>query len=137
MPKRKRLRRIVTPPGFIGFKPYGVNKISEEQVKLFYEEYEALKLSDYDGLNHENAAKKMGISRPTFARIYENARKKIAKALVETKEIKTEYGNALLEKKWYVCNNCFARYTVLSSKNNSNCIICSSDSVEALKIKLK
>lgn len=133
MPKHKRLRKIVAPPGFKGFKPYGVNCVSDEQVKLLYEEYEAIKLSDYDSLNHENASKQMGVSRPTFARIYESARKKIAKALVENKEIMTEYGNALLEKKWFVCNTCYSRFVVSDSTNKSNCISCASDLIEAIK----
>ncbi len=133
MPKRKRLRKIVAPPGFKGFKPYGVKSPANEHIKLFYEEYEALKLSDYNGLNHENSAKQMGVSRPTFARIYEDARKKIAKALVENKEIKAVYGNALLEKNWFVCNNCYTRFAIPSSLTNHNCATCSSDLIEALK----
>jgi hypothetical protein len=100
---------------------------------LHYEEYEALKLSDYDGLNHEDAAKRTNVSRSTFARIHVSARTKIAEAYVESKEIKTMYGNALLEKNWFVCNECFARYSVPFSVNNYKCAICSSDSVEALK----
>ena len=42
-------------------------------------------------MHHTEAARLMGISRPTFARIYESARRKIAQALVETREIKAVY----------------------------------------------
>ena len=87
MPRRRRLRKVVAPPGFKGYKPYGARGKKSEKVELLYEEYEAIKLADYDGLNHLEASKLMGISRPTFARIYEAARQKIAKALVETREI--------------------------------------------------
>ncbi len=133
MPRRRRLRRVVAPPGFKGFKPYGVFKSSEDKVELLYEEYEAIKLSDYDGLNHENAASLMGVSRPTFARIYESARKKIAQALVENKEIMSVYGNALLDKHWFLCKDCHARFTIPQSLTQQICALCSSKNIEPLK----
>lgn len=133
MPRRRRLRKVVAPPGFKGFKPYGVFKSSNDMVELLYEEYEALKLSDYDGLNHASAAGLMGVSRPTFARIYESARKKIAQALVENKEIKAVYGNALLDKHWFLCKDCHARFTIPQSITQQNCALCSSNNIETLK----
>ncbi len=133
MSRRTRPRKVVSPPGFKGYKPFGVNKSTSEFIELLYEEYEAIKLSDYDLMNHETAAKIMGISRPTFARIYESARRKIAKALVEVKELKTVYGNALMDKNWYVCNNCHARFTIPKTIKKNNCALCSSNNIESLK----
>ncbi len=130
MPRRRRLRKVVAPPGFKGYKPYGSHNCAKEQVELLYEEYEALKLADYDCLNHETASKIMGVSRPTFARIHESARRKIAKALVEVKEIKTVYGNALLDKNWYVCNACNARFTLPKTIETPNCAMCLSTNIE-------
>lgn len=49
---------------------------------LTLDEFEALRLADYEGLYHEQAAKEMGISRATFGRILEEARKKVASAIV-------------------------------------------------------
>jgi len=49
------------------------------------DELEALRLADLEGLYQEQAAEKMGVSRPTFARILESARKKVAEALVKGK----------------------------------------------------
>lgn len=132
MPRRRRLRKVVAPPGFKGYKPYGANSKHEEVVDLLYEEYEAIKLADYDLLNHQEAAELMGISRPTFARIYESARRKIAKALVETKEIKTSYGNAWMDKNWYLCHDCHARFTIPKIIKESKCPICSSQIVELI-----
>ena len=77
MPRQIRLRKVVSPPKFKGYKPYGTTCISDEHVELLYEEYEAIKLADYDLMNHQEAAKLMGVSRATFARIYESARRKI------------------------------------------------------------
>ncbi|GAO30782.1 DUF134 domain-containing protein [Geofilum rubicundum] len=60
------------------YKPYGHTAENREAVDLLYEEYEALKLADYDFLDHQAASQLMGVSRATFARIYESARRKIA-----------------------------------------------------------
>ena len=133
MPRRRRLRKVVAPPGFRGYKPFGTNIKTSEAIDLLYEEYEAIKLTDYDILNHKEAAEIMGISRPTFARIYESARRKIAKALVEIREIKTVYGNAWMDKSWFVCNVCNARFNIPQTVENQNCPLCSSENIELLQ----
>lgn len=133
MPKRKMLRKIAAPPDFKGFKPYGISSFSNEEVELFYEEYEAIKLSDYEKLKHEDASKKMEVSRATFARIYDSARKKIAKALVEKKEIKAVYGNAYLENDWYICDDCNNRFSVSYYSSKNNCTACSSNSIKTIQ----
>ena len=51
------------------------------------DEFEALKLKDFDQLDQKHAALKMRISQPTFHRILLAARKKISDALVNGKEI--------------------------------------------------
>ena len=132
MPRRRRLRKVVAPPNFRGYRPYGANTGNREHVELFYEEYEAIKLADYDFMNHEEASKLMGISRPTFARIYETARRKIARALVESKEIKAVYGNAVLDKDWYSCLKCHARFTIPPTMKKQECPICASGDIESL-----
>jgi predicted DNA-binding protein (UPF0251 family) len=133
MPRRRQRRRIVAPPGFKGYRPYGYNGSSKECIELLYEEYEAIKLTDYDLMNHQEACVLMGVSRPTFARIYESARRKIAKALVETKEIRTAFGNAWMDKDWFICHKCNARFTIPGSKPESVCPLCASDEIESLQ----
>lgn len=129
MPRRRRLRKIVAPPGFKGYKPYGC-KPSNNHIDLLYEEYEAIKLADYDNMKHDEASVLMGVSRPTFARIYESARQKMAKALVESLEIKSVYGNAQLDDNWYICNQCHSRFTIPSNQKNVVCPLCGSDKIE-------
>jgi predicted DNA-binding protein (UPF0251 family) len=133
MPRRKRMRRIVAPPGFRGYKPYGHRQGHKEQVELLYEEYEAIKLADYDLMTHQEASKLMGVSRATFARVYESARRKIARALVETREIRSVFGNAVLDKSWRVCQNCFARFNIPVTMNTTHCPLCKSDSTQPIK----
>lgn len=132
MPRRRRLRKIVAPPGFQGYKPYGNSTENADIVELLYEEYEAIKLADYDLMNHEEAALLMGISRATFARIYETARRKIAKALVETREIKTSYGNAWMDENWYECHDCHARFTIPQNKTEQKCGLCASTNIKLI-----
>lgn len=132
MPRRRRLRKVVAPPGFKGYKPYGANNNPMESVELLYEEYEAMKLADYDLMNHQEASEIMGVSRPTFARIYESARRKIAQALVEAKEIKTVYGNAWMDKNWFICHDCNARFTMPVTVKKHICPMCSKENIELL-----
>lgn len=124
MPRRTKPRKVVAPPGFKGYRPYGVQHNKKEGVVLLYEEYEAIKLADYDQMNHLQASKLMGVSRPTFARIYESARQKIATALAESRAIITSYGNAVMDESWNLCYRCNARFTVPVEMDMHDCPIC-------------
>jgi predicted DNA-binding protein (UPF0251 family)/DNA-directed RNA polymerase subunit RPC12/RpoP len=132
MPRNRRQRRIIAPPRFRGYKPYGCLKHDEAPVELLYEEYEAIKLADYKLMNHLEASILMGVSRATFARIYENARRKIAKALVETKEITTKTGDSYSDNHWFLCTHCHARFTLPISTDSKKCPLCQSEEVEVL-----
>ena len=79
-------------------------------------------------MNHLEASRLMGVSRATFARIYESARRKIARALVETREIRSVFGNAVLDKSWYECNSCHARFTIPLTVHNQKCPMCKNES---------
>jgi uncharacterized protein len=93
MPRPVTPRRIQFRPGTTYFKPAGLPLSSLEEVVLAFEEIEALRLKDVEGLGQTEAAKKMNISQPTLFRILSVARKKIADALVNGKAIRVEGGN--------------------------------------------
>ncbi len=92
--KRKGFRRGRNPnivrifdiPKFKHFEP----EKPKGEIILTYSEYEALRLVDYLGLGCGEAAKMMHVSKPTFWRILDSARNKLAKAIVECKKIKIE-----------------------------------------------
>jgi predicted DNA-binding protein (UPF0251 family) len=65
------------------FKPIGRPVSSLEVEPLRLDELEALRLADLEGLYQESAAERMGVSRPTFARILARARSAVARALIE------------------------------------------------------
>ena len=127
------MRKVVAPPGFRGYRPYGNRHGRKEPVELLYEEYEAIKLADYDLMNHQEASQLMGVSRATFARVYESARRKVAKALVETREIKSVFGNALLDKSWFACQECHARFTIPAHHVEYTCPMCKSTQITSIK----
>lgn len=110
MVRTKKDRLIQMAPHFQGFKPQGVQCSSGSEVFINFEEYEALNLCDYELLTQAEAAKLMNISRPTFTRIYESVRRKIAKAFVEGGCIHFEEGNVSIAK-WYKCPNCKITFT--------------------------
>ena len=64
-----------------------------EEIIVSVEEAEAIRLKDIEGLEQEQGAERMSVSRPTFQRILESARHKIAEALLHGKAIKIEGGN--------------------------------------------
>jgi predicted DNA-binding protein (UPF0251 family) len=92
MPRPRIPRRVWFQPGVTYYKPAGVRMVSLEEIVITVDEFEAIRLKDYEGLDQKEAAKKMGISQPTFQRLYESARKKIADALVNGKALRIEGG---------------------------------------------
>lgn len=93
MSRPKNCRRVSSRPIISGFKPFGIPFSEIEEILLQYDEYEAIKLLDYEGLLQEEAAERMNVSRPTLTRIYTKARQKVAKAFVEGKALLIEGGN--------------------------------------------
>ena len=124
MPRPFRNRKICNPPKMAGFRPFGMPLCEINSVKLHFDEYESIKLVDYELLPQDLAAEKMNISRPTFTRVYNIALKKIAKAFVEGLALEFEGGNVEFEKDWYKCKKCFKLIEGL--ENHIKCNNCTS-----------
>ena len=90
MPRPKKNRCISYKPDVTYFKPRGIPLIELEELSITMDELEAIRLADYDGLYHEDAARKMEISRQTFGRILNEAHKKVAEGLLKGKALKIE-----------------------------------------------
>ena len=90
-------RRLGFDPTVYYFKPQGVPMRFLKEVVLLADELEALKLYEVDNLAQTEAAKKMNVSQPTFARILDRANKKIAEAIIYGKAIKIEKGTNFYE----------------------------------------
>ena len=88
--RRKKNRNIDADHSGVCFKPCGIRANSLEVVILYEDEMEAIRLADFESLYQQESADKMGISRSTFSRLVESARRKIADALLHQKAINIE-----------------------------------------------
>lgn len=97
MPRPFCPRRIRGFPSSNYFRPEGAHPSELEEVILTLDELEAIRLADLEGLYQEEAAERMGISRPTFGRILDSAHRKVAEAIVAGKALKIEGGTVEVE----------------------------------------
>ena len=95
MARPPKLRWVGINPRFVQFTPQNTYPANPSQILLSVDELEALRLSDLGGLSQEEAAARMNVSRATFGRIVEQARRKVAGALVYGREIRIGGGNVL------------------------------------------
>jgi predicted DNA-binding protein (UPF0251 family) len=87
MPRPRHCRRVAQLPEANYYKPRGIPLSVLEEVILTVDEFEAIRLTDLEGLYQADAAEKMSVSRQTLGRILESAHKKIADALVNGKAL--------------------------------------------------
>lgn len=130
MRKPYRQRRVSAPPEFQFFKPSGIPRRELQTITLSIDEYEAIRLADHRGLEHKEAAQKMNISRPTFTRLIEKARKKVAIAIVDGMELAIQGGNVDFVKNHHRCRNCGETHTTKAREIVDECPDCGSTNVE-------
>lgn len=111
MPRPRKWRKVCQVPERTSFGPIGPGKPSSIVVRMTVEEYEAIRLIDYEGMTQEECAKNMGVARTTVQRIYNIARKKLSDVLVNGDTIHIEGGD------YRVCDgipssNCVAGHCV-------------------------
>ena len=75
------------------FLPNRIPPWGREEIVLPLEGLEAIRLSDFEGLDHETAAIRMNVSRQTFGRILAEARAIIAEGLVMGKVLRIQGGH--------------------------------------------
>ena len=89
--KRKCVRKV---PEHCVFVPQDSEK--EYGVVMKVEEYECIRLIDYMACTQEECAAKMQVSRATVQSLYAQARRKLARFLVEGLALRIEGGNYML-----------------------------------------
>ncbi len=106
MARPTKWRKIESAPTVSFFIPSEKEgeEIPENTLKV--EELEAIRLKDLEGLEQEDCAERMEISRPTFQRILLAAREKIADSLVHGKIIHIEGGRFTRNICPIVCTEC-------------------------------
>jgi len=90
MTRPRRCRRIRGRANFNLFKPAGIRAQELEHIILTKEEFEAIRLKDYENFDQIKCSEMMEISQPTFHRLINEARKKLSKAIIEGKAINIE-----------------------------------------------
>lgn len=93
MPRPSKCRVVGAAPATTFFKPRGVPMQELTEVYLGMDGFEALRLVDIEGLKHEDAAGRMGVSRQTFGRILAGARRTVTEALFYGMALRLDGGN--------------------------------------------
>jgi len=109
MPRPHKSRKICFNPDVVYFKPTGIRIDELEEVVLTLDEFEAIRLADFEGLYQEKAAEMMNVSRQTFGNIVNSAHKKIADFVINAKALRIEGGAieiAIENDKFFLCRNC-------------------------------
>lgn len=137
MPKPKKNRFVQQPPAVAYFKPQGIPLFQLEQVVLDVDEFEAIRLVDYEGLHLEAAAQQLNVSRATCARIIDSAHRKIGTALTHGHAIRIEGGSFVLGKNRYHCRDCGGRWEIeigdgTTARGAVACPTCRSERVQDL-----
>jgi predicted DNA-binding protein (UPF0251 family) len=99
MPRPHKPRSIGHLPSATHFKPRGVPMADLAESILALDELEALRLVDLEGLSHELAADRMGVSRGTVGRLVERGRRVVVDALLHGKALRMEGGPVVPEAK--------------------------------------
>jgi predicted DNA-binding protein (UPF0251 family)/predicted Fe-Mo cluster-binding NifX family protein len=93
-----KCRVVGAAPATTFFKPRGVPMQELTEVYLSMDGFEAMRLTDIEGLKQEEAAEKMGVSRQTFGRILAAARKTVTSSLFYAMALRVDGGNVELKE---------------------------------------
>ena len=134
MARAKTPRTLHDLPVVKGFRPMWMRTNYRQAITLNLEEYEAIRLVDYESMTQDEVAELMGVSRPTVTRIYESARKKLALALVEGRTFVIEGGSVEIAYGIYQCEECEHRVQLPTDEPMPEvCIACGSEKMISLE----
>ena len=138
MARPVKLRCVAQLPGVGFFRPVGVPVNVLQEVCLSVEEIESIRLKDLQGLEQEECARRMHISRPTFHRVLESARSKLADALINGKAIQIEGGNFSLPEHRFRCGDDGHEWDVsfetLANKLPLSCPACAGVNIQPMPL---
>jgi predicted DNA-binding protein (UPF0251 family) len=98
MPRPRKCRRVCCLPDCNRFGPLDCAADVVQSIKMAVDEYETIRLIDLEGLTQEMCSVQMNVARTTVQLIYNDARKKLADALVHGKVLYIEGGEYQLCK---------------------------------------
>ena len=109
MPRPRKFRRVCCLPENNSFAPVHTKFNEENMIVMTVEEYESIRLIDYEGYTQEQCSQYMSIARTTVQQIYFSARKKLSQSLVDGKCLMISGGNYKLcdgKENMCHCSNC-------------------------------
>ena len=129
MPRPKSNRIVHEPPLHTEFKPVGTKGQTLEVIDLTLDEFESLRLADQMGMSHAEAADEMEISRSTFTRLIEAARKKLADFIIHGKLLSINGGNIHFRNNIIKCQSCGHMFKINFNEVITQCPVCKSDNL--------
>jgi len=126
MPRPKNNRIVYEPPIYTEFKPVGFRGQTLEVIDLSLDEFEALRLADQKAMSHAEAAEEMEISRSTFTRLIEKARKKLADFIIYGKLLSINGGNVHFRNNIIKCQTCGHMLKTNFYQTITECPVCKS-----------
>ncbi|MEN8157242.1 MAG: DUF134 domain-containing protein [Bacteroidota bacterium] len=129
MPRPQFNRIVHEPPLFSEFKPVGVRGSELKRIILTLDEFEAFRLADQLGYTHAIAAHEMEISRSTFSRLIEKARKKIADFMIHGTLLSIEGGSVHFRTNIIQCRECGHMFKINMEKQITECPACHSKKI--------
>lgn len=129
MPRPQFNRKVYEPPRYSHFKPAGVKGEEMKQIGLTLDEFEAFRLADQLGYSHARAAGEMEISRSTFSRLIQKARKKVADFIIQGGILSIGGGSVHFRMNILQCRDCGHMFKVKLDDEFSECPDCQSDKI--------
>lgn len=129
MPRPKHNRIVHEPPIYTEFKPVGSKGQTLEVIDLSLDEFEALRLADQKSMSHSEASEEMEISRSTFTRLIEGARKKLVDFIIHGKLLSINGGNIHFRNNIIICQNCGHMFKTNFIQTITECPVCKSDNL--------
>lgn len=109
MPRPRKQKMICALPSCNSFAPCGNSADGDDAVFMSIEEYETIRLIDYNNMDQMQCAEELGVARSTVQRLYTDARRKIASCVVDGLPLKITGGDYMLctkRKDPSKCENC-------------------------------
>lgn len=131
MGRQEKNRTVKYPPVNFKFGPIEEKssaQIDKTSVVMTLDEFESIRLADKNGYGHAKAAEIMGISRPTFTRLLNKSRAKVAELIIDGKKLTISGGSILFSEDVYCCKICKRPF-----KHEGNgpllCPVCASEEI--------
>jgi len=132
VPRPPKPRRVGFLPPVTFFNPAGASIEETGEIKLNLDEWEALRLKDYLGLDQQECAGYMELAQSTFQRILATARTKLASAVVEGKPVRIQGGDCRFIGYWFcqACGHEWETFVDPEMKRHRLCPLCGAEQAD-------